>query len=117
MNNLQKLSELLAKDGRTVVCGVPRSMTAENTVVLGIGDGDDARRSLGDKPGVRYTTVNVDVYAADYSAGYDLLLELRREIESAVKSTVAIVFKRFRTSEYNEQLQRNVLRSQYKIIE
>ena len=114
MNNIQKIGGLLAKEGRTIVYGIPQTAETDNVISLSLGDGDDAVRSL---RGTMYTTVDIDVYASDYSAGYDLLLEVQSEIESAVKSTVAIVFKRIIASEYDERLARHVLKSQYKIIE
>ena len=117
MNNIQKIGGLLAKEGRTIVYGIPQTAETDNVISLSLGDGDDAVRSLRDKRGTTYTTVDIDVYASDYSAGYDLLLEVQSEIESAVKSTVAIIFKRFISSEYDERLARHVLKSQYKIIE
>ena len=113
MNNLQKIGGLLAKEGRTIVYGIPQTAETDNVISLSLGDGDDAVRSLRDKRGTMYTTV----YASDYSAGYDLLLEVQSEIESAVKSTVAIVFRRIIASEYDERLQKHILKSQYKIIE
>ena len=86
-------------------------------VSLSVGESDDSVRSLYDKRGVEYTVLEADVYATDYISGYDLLLTVKSEIENAVKSTVRIIFKRFPASEYDERLQRHVLRSQYKIIE
>lgn len=117
MNNLRKIGGLLAKEGRTIVYGIPQTAETDNVISLSLGDGDDAVRSLRDKRGTTYTTVDINVYASDYSAGYDLLLEVRSEIESAVKSTVAIVFKRIIASEYDERLAKHILKSQYRIIE
>lgn len=117
MNNLQKIGGLLAKEGRTIVYGIPQTVTADNIVSLSVGESDDSVRSLYDKRGVGYTVLEADVYATDYISGYDLLLTVKNEIENAVKSTVRIIFKRFPASEYDERLQRHVLRSQYKIIE
>lgn len=117
MNNLQKISELLALEGRTIIYGKPTSAAEGNVIALSIGDGDNAVRTLGDGYAAMYTTVNIDVYCSDYSAGYDLLLAVRGEIQSALKSTVGIVFLRFLASEYDEQLERHVLKSQYRITE
>ena len=84
MNNLQKIGGLLAKEGRTIVYGKPTSAPEGNTIALSIGDGDNAVRTLGDGYAAMYTTVNADVYCSDYSAGYDLLLAVRGEIQNLV---------------------------------
>lgn len=117
MNNLQKINGLLAKDGRTIVYGVPAAVADDSVIAIGIGEGDAAVGSLRERGRIVYTTVDISVYAADYIAGYDLLLAVKNEIEAAVKSTVKIVFQRFCESKYNTELQKHVLKSQYKIIE
>ena len=47
MNNLQKISELLAGEGRTIIYGKPTSAAEGNVIALSIGDGDNAVRTLG----------------------------------------------------------------------
>lgn len=117
MNCLQKIDQLLEGKNLTIVYGTPRENIADTFIALGMGDGDIATRSLGDNRRADYITVNINVYASDYNVGLDTLLDVRNEIENAVKSTVNIIFVRYIESGYNEQLQKHILKSQYKIIE
>lgn len=117
MNNIQKIGGLLAKEGRTIVYGIPQSAETDNVIALWLGDGEESIRSLHDKRRAEYTVIETAVYASDYLSGYDLLLELKNEIGNAVKSTVAIMFMRILASEYDEKMQKHVLKAQYKIIE
>ena len=48
MNNLQKISELLTGEERTIIYGKPTSAAEGNVIALSIGDGDNAVRTLGD---------------------------------------------------------------------
>ncbi len=117
MNYLQKIEKLLESKNLTIVYGLPREINGDKAVSLSIGDSDESRHSLGDKRNTDYVTVNLNVYAADYNDGLDTLLEIREEIESAIKSTVNIFFLKFSESGYDERLEKHILKSQYKIIE
>jgi hypothetical protein len=117
MNCLQKINKLLENETRTIIFGVPREATENTVISLSIGDSDVCARSLGDKRRTDYVTVEINVYAADYNVGLGVLLSVRDEIENAVKSTVNIFFTNFVQSDYDERLNKHVLKSRYKIIE
>ncbi len=117
MNYLQKIEKLLEGKNLTVIYGKPVEIAEDTAVSLTLGDSDEAKRSLSDARRADYIAVNVNVYASDYNSGLDTLLEIKREIQSAVKSTMHIFFLKFFESDYDAQLKRHILKSQYKIIE
>ena len=117
MNNLEKVQALLTGGSRTIVYGYPSGVTADPVISLSIAESDNAVYAMGDVLKSTYTTVDISVYATDYLAGYSLLLAIKSEIQSAVKSTVKILFTNFGESGYDTDLQRHVLTSKYKIIE
>ena len=117
MNNLEKVQALLANGSRTIVYGYPSGVTADPVISLSITDSDNAAYAMGDVLKSTYTTVDISVYATDYLTGYNLLLAIKSEIQTVVKSTVKIVFANFGELKYDSGLQRQVLTSKYKIIE
>ncbi len=116
MNILEKIKNFLANENRSVVYGRPLAADG-NVLSLSMGDSDDAELLLGGDECISYQTVNVTVYADDYLQGYDMLMAVRREIQTAEKNTVKIAFLRFCESNYDAALEKHVLKSQYKIFE
>ena len=117
MNYLQKIEKLLESKALAIVYGIPLEIDGNLTVSLSLGESDEATRTLGDGRRADYAIVNICVYASDYNEGLNTLLDIREEIETAVKSTMNIYFSKFSESGYDERLSKHVLISQYKIIE
>lgn len=116
MNVLERIKNFLVREDRNIVFGRP-SAAEDTTLALSLGESDDAKLSFGDSASLKYLTLNIDVYASDYLHGYDLLAAVRNEITKAEKNIVKIFFKCYRESEYDAELGKHVLRSQYKIFE
>lgn len=117
MNNLEKISQLLLKPGRKIIYGEPVDGTEQNLVSLSIGESDLSKSVLGGHCSVEYTTIVIAVYADDYLDGYNEILAIKDEIESANDAAICIKFVQYGDSGYNAELGKHALKTYYKIID
>lgn len=117
MNSLQKLKQLLEKEGRVIKFGVLTDEQDSELITLSVGDSANTFNALGDDQSILYPTISVNVYSTDYISGYDLLSQLKSEIKAALKDSMTLIHIKDIESEFDKDKHRHVFKSHFKEIQ